>query len=323
LSGFAPVDEFSRTDADVTFWTLQNQVEYTEPVQDPWFKSTTPRILGDTQVFQSDYVSSALGCIEQYQFCNRTTCTDLNNTEGVNMESVSIMNYNAAQKATFDALWKICTITRVNDLTYMLQDSLLLAKDRLFGESRISTPVPDDQWQHEVRNVFNVTLTLFQSLLQYHANAPNVQITPNTTYHEYVFQENSTEALQICKNQKIMTAGYYSISVFGLVIVLATVFAIILASNTVPTLVTMWRSRGTGMQELDRIREAGWEMDDVLYIDSIALDAHGVGPWCDKLDVPVPVDEYHEFVVPWIQAEAIADDDASSLLFSKRKLVWP
>jgi hypothetical protein len=313
LSDFIPIPEFSRDDADVNIWVLQNKVSYTEEVLDPWFKSTTPRTLGTGNVFQSDYTSSSLGCTEQYQFCNQTSCTELSNLDHINTESISILNYNKAQKATFNLLWAISTVTSMDYLLFMLAESLLLAKGHLFGEHMLSTTLPDTQWEQEVRNLFNVTLTLLHSMLQGHANSPDTQITSNTSYHQYLVRENSTEAQYICHNQKTATAGYYAFNVFGLAFILATGLVVIIVSNTVPRVVTALRNNSES-QELSRIRETAWHIDEILHIDSIALDAYNIGPWNQEHQVPIPLVENGEFTVPWIRRKAEVTDDSSSLL---------
>ena len=47
---FKPRPELWKDDSLVFLWVLENKVAYTGPVNDPWFKATTPGLNGNTEV---------------------------------------------------------------------------------------------------------------------------------------------------------------------------------------------------------------------------------------------------------------------------------
>ena len=70
-SGFLPIPELNRTDADVSIMTLNNRVTYTSEVKDPFFRADLPnganRLIGS---WKSSSILTGLACTEQYQFCD-------------------------------------------------------------------------------------------------------------------------------------------------------------------------------------------------------------------------------------------------------------
>jgi hypothetical protein len=78
VTAFHPIPKLNRTDANVTLVVLRNRAMYTNPVNDPFFKSTSHRADYSAKFFTSDLTAGVLGCIEQYQFCNgNVKCTAL------------------------------------------------------------------------------------------------------------------------------------------------------------------------------------------------------------------------------------------------------
>src|SRR6266487_114263 len=79
-SGFTPIPEIARDDADVSLIFLtQNSLAYTNPVDDPFFaahETHTPHevVPGDINpLYCSDNLVSVMGCMDQHRICNPTT----------------------------------------------------------------------------------------------------------------------------------------------------------------------------------------------------------------------------------------------------------
>src|ERR1700712_1750331 len=101
VGGFRPIPALNRTDADVTLLILHNRAMYTNPVNDPFFKSTTHRQDYSASFFTSDLDIGMLGCTEQYQFCNGPEkCSELAAWSTSSSTSVvDNLDYNVAQRA--------------------------------------------------------------------------------------------------------------------------------------------------------------------------------------------------------------------------------
>ena len=295
---FEPIPQLNRGDADVFLWVLHNKATYTEPVLDPWFNSTYSDQLNGGQVWRSSKAASVLGCTEQYQFCGHGNCTNLGPISDLNPEALSGLGLNPNQRATIDVLWQSAVFARLHYLSFTLQDNILLAKDHVFGGWEMSTGLPDYQWEMEVQNLFNLSLATLQYLVYAHAAPSDISITTNTTYFQHIVKENTTEALHICKNQRIRTTTYYSFNVAGLLIILAGGSFIIILSYLVPTVISRWllvRAGGSGMY-----RRKEYISHDAIQLLCIALERSGIGPWIKKGDVSVPKNLSQKFTLPWL-----------------------
>ena len=80
-SDFTPIDAMVRKDADTFISFLSgNGVLFGEPSLDPWYRATTPDIIGlqsvesvkEISYYIPDQPASPLGCIQQHQYCKLT-----------------------------------------------------------------------------------------------------------------------------------------------------------------------------------------------------------------------------------------------------------
>jgi hypothetical protein len=189
--------------------------------------------------------------------------------------------------ATLLLIWKCIFISRHGNIMEVLQENILLARDQLLGALMLSTPLPENQWELEIQNVNNISLTLLRGLVTSHASVPDVDISRNATFHQYVNKEALPDAINLCRNQRIKTVSYYMIS--GIII--------ILLSYAVPVLVPRLSGEQAGSQAYTQ--QNGWINDDILLVDSLVLDAHGIGPWQTISEVPIPNNPGQIFHVPW------------------------
>ena len=201
-------------------------------------------------------------------------------------------------------LWHAAWSTRLAFLTFSLEENLLLAKDQLFGHYRVSTSLPDNQWQLELQNAYNTSLALLQFWFNYHAYPPRIRVTPNSTYDQYVTQANTNEEVHICHNQKIRSSTYYSFSVVGLAIIILGGSAVILLSNLIPLTVQLWRKRKARQGNADAWRkQEEWALTDVLQLHRIALERYGLWPWKVDGEVPLLTGYSRQFKLPWLDGK--------------------
>ena len=298
-TSFEPIETFNRTDADVAIWVLKNRAMFTDKVEDPFFKATTPYPIGTTTLYKTDFDISVLACTEQYSFCNAGDCTSLNGLVSFTAEVANkTLRYNPAQMATFDLVWRAAWASRAFTVLIQLGEQALLANSQALGYIRSSPTLPPNQWQLEIASVFNITLASMQRIMVQVASPPHVQITPNTTIVQYTIPPSTNEEKAICRSQKIMSgSAYYSFNFCGLLAILISGCVLIVIGNTIPATLHK-RSRATNARQQHRLQE--WNGNDVLHLQRQALEAQGLGSWSTVEGVPVMMPGYMAFKLPWI-----------------------
>jgi hypothetical protein len=189
---------------------------------------------------------------------------------------------------------------RIYFLIFNLKEQVLLAASQYFGSYRISVELPTNQWQSEVENIFNISLAVLQLVGIEYVSPPEVQVTYNTTYDMYIIGPNTTEGKNLCNSQKILSSGQYSFSFFGLLFILVGGSLIIILNNAGPPTVRYWQAKSHDERAQYRRRE--WVANDVLHLQSIALDSKGIGAgdWRMDADVPVLMKDVVRFKLPWL-----------------------
>jgi hypothetical protein len=139
-SPWIPVNEFNRTDGDVSVYFLaQNSVAYLAPVFDPFFSANgtaRPIDLGlSRNLAKPDHLVNVLGCVDQYQVCNPVTsaCSSLgglyhlavnliqNTTLGLNKAqqvSAGRLQYASLSSKTYDSVEGLGASGKLSDITY-------------------------------------------------------------------------------------------------------------------------------------------------------------------------------------------------------------
>ncbi|KAJ9654806.1 hypothetical protein H2201_008940 [Coniosporium apollinis] len=286
-SSFVPITELSRTDADVTVLLLNSHAAYTGKVVDPWFEATLP--IGGHQLKEawvSNLTLTGIGCTEQYQFCNFDQCTPLNGLYGsYPFMAPPDLDFSPIQQATHRLLGPNIAATPMVNYVGFLRDEILLANTLAYGSFLgISSPVPDTQWQTEMENIYNITMTGLQKNVVAHAASPNVQVRPGVDLNSFIIPETDPLGLRICASQKFRTSTHSSFSMFGLSFLVLVCALIILTNLWLPNFVH-WIQRRSHNGLVPRL---AWIEDDVLQLQRIALERRGIGPWKKKWDgVPV------------------------------------
>jgi hypothetical protein len=292
---------------------MKNQALYLSPVNDPFFKATAQK--NGSLFYTADQIVSMIGCTEQYQFCNGKNCTKLDSLMGLTREKAASINYNPTQLAVYDIVYFILLAMRIQGVITLMQDEVLLARERLFGSYHVSSSLPDNQWQQELSNYFNVSLSVAQYMAIMHAAAKDMDISGNETYYDYVLQENTTEAKHLCKNQKMRNDGYYSISIFGFSTILVSGTIIILIGMFAPGIAQQWRRRQP-QSALMQYKEAEWKSEDILRLHELALEGNGILSSCFNKEMPSDDTSLKPFKLPWLaewweKSFYIEDDEKS------------
>ncbi|KAH8656594.1 hypothetical protein BGZ60DRAFT_434967 [Tricladium varicosporioides] len=284
-STFQPIEDFYRDDADVNILSLVNSVAYTGEVTDPLFKAwiSGEMVPGPGQYWISNRTLSGLGCVEQYQFCSSKSCTNLVGYYQLNDSIIQSLNLNKRQSATFKLLQQALWASRIRAMDTFLAGDWLLAKDKLYGNILLSSPLEENHWQMEVANIHNVTLALLQRRIVEHA-LPPPQNWPLAGVNKYISPPELPDEKQLCKIQMIHSSNYKSFSAFGVAFIIFGGLFLIGLNYSLPLILNRsW----LGMGE-NRYRRDHWIIDSMFQVHRLAAEGRGVEPWNGKYDdVPV------------------------------------
>lgn len=202
-SGFVPIPELARTDADVFLVFLSGHgVIFSEPLDDNWYRATEPAGgLRDMQkeeiaVYRSSEAASPLGCASQWQFCNAKTSACGPTASYYDAMAGTAQGFGAGEDGSTEtrspATDRLRWLIRAMGMQYAgedtillnLQDSALLSKQSLY--QGYQGHLPNNQWQLDVTNWFSIYLALMQSnLLQtasgFHGAASGIIAAKPTT----------------------------------------------------------------------------------------------------------------------------------------------
>jgi hypothetical protein len=79
---------------------------------------------------------------------------------------------------------------------------------------------------------------------------------------------------------------------------------VIILSNAIPPLVEQWQAKSSDERAQYRRRE--WIANDALYLQKIALESNGIGPWRLNVNVPALMNGAIRFRLPWL----LGDDES-------------
>ncbi|RDW80775.1 hypothetical protein BP5796_05473 [Coleophoma crateriformis] len=294
LSDFQAIDDLQHDTADTQLFFLSaNGVSFGEQVDDPWYSAhkifydlpnTQGNLTGNT-VYQADNAVNVIGCAMQFQYCNpnmplATGCGPL--TTGPLTSTTSATKYNLsifkteAQKQNFLIMDAIFRSTPAIIPTYLVQalGTSLLASDNYFSAGS-QAPLPDNQWQLDMKNIFGVGLAAQQQAFFDFANGPSSSlpqiffVKPNDDYEQ-----------AFCKSQKILRTDYTSFSTLGLALTFVLGGFLISTSYALePLLHSIQRKRKS-----DSYASIEWYMNDILQLQKCIYEKLGLGPWTCKAD---------------------------------------
>jgi hypothetical protein len=266
-SGFLPIPELNRTNADINLlFLLQGQgVQYPTPVDDPWFEAKSPKSVsyedqsGESRnetVYNPQLPISTVGCAMQKQWCSnpgdksKAICTDLTGLVPSIRQARQLFT-SEKQQVTLERM--IQTIKEVGDFSKMILSipgSFLLMNK--YGYYRVAAPA-DDQWIQELDHMFGMMLTSMQ--IRNYRFAAGYQSALDI---KPIIQTPSVNENWMCSAQIVRRQDYQSLSVLGLVLICSIGGVIILVNLTLDSIVGWYQKRynkrGYAMQEWDMLQ---------------------------------------------------------------------
>jgi hypothetical protein len=307
VSGWIPIPDFNRTDADVSMFLLApNSVLYSHPNVDPFFSATTElnttiTVLDtNTQLtytfYDTDHYVYMIGCTDQYQICNSakpgsdgepTLCTPLGPIFPLLAENLNI-SLNDYQSVTATSLILSLNGGGMSGSVDGLGSSALKVQESIINEYSGPLQVaklPNNQWQSEVRGWFAMSLVSIQQALVEKARGPTDVIINGGTIVSPGPSDYSEQA--ICKRQMIRNVnGYQNFSTLGVVIILVVGIFLVILGWTVDI---VW---GSIQKRLGRDHaRLSWISDGYLQLQRMAFEGSGYTDWEGRVDdVPVTND---------------------------------
>ncbi|KAG9238377.1 hypothetical protein BJ875DRAFT_513005 [Amylocarpus encephaloides] len=242
-----PIPEFMRTDADVTiFFLAQNTIKYTHPNSDPMFSASSRYDDGTEHSstyqapFDSDRYLTAVGCIDQYQFCNPAQA----NSNGARCgpiepylrlnETVKSLGFNDNQLATAEIL-----LQSTLGMSRVATTGTVLKAENTVYQLRQEARLPANQWQIEVAGWFAYVLAaLQQNVVDYSSGPKNI-----TEQGGILRTPTSLAEKAACRRQMVRNAhGYQNFSMVGVVVIVILSSVLIFLGWTVDTLFGVMQS---------------------------------------------------------------------------------
>lgn len=316
---FTPISDLSNTTADTTVIGLTNRNNFAAPITDPWFRADncTLRPQGlPPIVCQAPNPLSFLGCQEQYQFCkvdparpNSTSgnantgsdsCTpltglyklfpDLMFVKGSPWNGTVLPNLNPVQKALYYFLAKTMSNSQLHWQLGFIGYENLIAQEVVWDggfDFDMSAGVPDDQWEIEVMNWLNVSLSTTQRATVAYSRPSQYDINTGNSSLQYIEKPQDPELGKLCSKIKIRSARHTSFSVVGMAATISFGIACILGSYAIrPFFGWIQRRTGHGIYKAQE-----WTESSTLQLQRMAAEGKGIGPWKGKEgDVPTLVE---------------------------------
>lgn len=275
---------------------------YDSPVSDPFFGANIEQPIPavgsgpNFTTYTTDKYVTALGCVDQHQFCNPSTyqCTPLT---GYNMvkRSFDSLNLNPRQSAT---AWRLVVQLMFIDMYASVNgrgSNALRASETLSGLEQVG--LPNYQWQIEVDSWMAVGMAKLQQLVVQYATGP-----PRVVGESFTLKPGDADWQAMCDAQKVRSSnGTTSFSVLGVSIILILGTVLILLNLTLDIVV------GYVQRKLDwgDHKRLQWVIDEKLQLQRLAYEEAGQGTWTgganavpvmkmeDRIGIPRNVDKMH------------------------------
>ncbi|KAL0259295.1 hypothetical protein SLS55_005031 [Diplodia seriata] len=291
-SYFHPIPELAVPDADLMLFALsENGLEFLEPSHDLWFAASRPSgykivqsaMSGTSELYLQDDIVSFLGCTSRQQWCNPTV------SEGEQCQP--LQGRMSSRDSPFPAQHD--KQRRIHEWLSLLIENLMPPMSNLVGTLGVSAltarfrvgsalqgPIPDNQWQLEAQHWFSTCMAALQdAFVAGAAGAPYAELRP------FFAPPANTQARNICRNQKVHSAGYMNSPILGITIIFGAGALIIAASYTVEPAVAWLQTR---FRRLDSYARLEWCTNETIQLQRLANEEIGLGCW-HRVDEAVPV----------------------------------
>ncbi|RWA09604.1 hypothetical protein EKO27_g5506 [Xylaria grammica] len=298
-TSFTPAPELRVPDGDLSLVFLSGYgVGFIEPLDDAWYRATTAsgyamdsRSTGNVTVYGPREAASPMACVEKWQWCNlaypyMSGCGPLTGKVDALNGAAPFFNLTRSDVDAGDRsqlsnvgtrlIWSAISIlesTTGLQVLVTLGAKSLASQDRLY--SGIQSPLPNDQWQLDVKHWFEIILSSIQSsfvnkALGFPAGADVPRLLP----------ENTVER-ELCNSQKIRSTAYTSFSLFGLYFIFLVGAAIILTSFILEPILTCLYN---GRRKKQHYANLEWASNTSLQLHRLAHEKLEQGEWSNCVE---------------------------------------
>ncbi|KAK6211789.1 hypothetical protein LQW54_005648 [Pestalotiopsis sp. IQ-011] len=301
LSAFEPIDALTRTDADLILMFLSgNGVVNMHPIADDWYRTadTPSTIFGMTatgtsavDVYLPQEPASPVGCADQYQFCTSDSCGPLASLREAVAGAALLFNTSYAElgevftqagtattpdAARFDYFASIffgVSKSLCGILEQLGSAGLLAQRTVMAGQQG---PLPANQWQLDMRYLWDISMTAVQAGPVEHAYGP----TDEATLQRWM-NFTGPDMDNVCNSQKIRSTAYGSFSLFGLYFILVAGVIIVLTSYLLEPVSTLLHKK-RGYKQYSHLE---WTSNSTLQLQRMAHEELGLGTWTKCTDI--------------------------------------
>jgi len=292
--GFSPIPELYVPNRALSLIFASFSGSYNGPSDDLWLPAhqnltqtfiEVANISSQVQMFAPDSSLSVLACVDQQQFCNPAfpgghVCTELLSPDDFLMSGMELLfgiSANERQLAVASTIYNAASVSTFY-YTVLGLDMPLLADSLAAGG--VSVPLPNNQWELEVKNWFQIGLNNVQRMVVDFATGPPSQ------FAQYTLNQVTSPAMQwMCENQIVQREDFTSFSTLALALIFGIGGTVIAVSLFLENLVGWMRVRFNG----DMWRQEKWWMDGTLQLQRAAFENSGLGGvWrVGMKDIPV------------------------------------
>jgi hypothetical protein len=298
LVGWQPIDDFNRTDADVSvFFLAANGVSYIHPNTDPLFGAESAYNFtygsdnGVVTEYDPNFLVTSLGCTDQYQICNpaqfdsdgNPLCTQLQEINGLPQGALQI-NLNEYQVATVETVVFALRASNMFNSVNGRGSSALKAQNTVFTLTQVAN-LTNTQWQIEVDGWFAISLASIQQYLLEAATGPTDVLNSGGT----ILPPTNDFNKAICKRQMVRNiSGYQNFSTLGVSIILIAGSILVIIGLSIDKVIGLFQKYAVK----DNFGRLSWTSDGYLQLQRFGYEGAGYDGWskCDD-DIPVMTDQ--------------------------------
>jgi hypothetical protein len=283
-SDFAPVSELNRTDADINIMFLyqKKELEYSKPVNDPWFEANTPV----TREYETDDINNGtkfknvtvytpsspvlpLACTFQYQFCDPNAssgpnCTDLTGIMPAYDQSAQLFKREKQRDIGKRMAEVVGVANSFKELISNLKGNLLQINQYGFYQM---AGLKDDYWTVELNHMMATLMKLYQIRNYRYTGGYSAPLN-----YKPVITSPLEKERWMCDAQIVKREDYQSLSVLGLALIISIGALIILINLTLDSFVGWYQRKYN--KRLFATRE--WELLQAETLQQQLYKAHGI-----------------------------------------------
>ncbi|KAI0184252.1 hypothetical protein EV127DRAFT_516280 [Xylaria flabelliformis] len=292
-SDFMPLNVLARADADTYLIFLSgNGVVFSEHTDDVWYNvsqmtTDVPITQVGEAVIEGVYFprapASPLACADQHQFCttdHTAGCSPLASIRDAVASAAPLFNTTYAEIANSTAATeKAARFTYFANTFFALSRHVAGVLGQLGPRALLSQqsllvgfqgPLASNQWQLDVAHWWDISMAVAQALYldsSYGLGDPALE----RSRQNYTTPEFSN----VCRNQKIKSTAYTSLSIFGLAFTYLVGFLLAVISYLVEPASAWLQKRGSHWQ----YKHLEWTTNATLQLQRLAHEGIGQGTW--------------------------------------------